>query len=340
MSHIAQAIAFLTDPQIVAATSSSSFSMADLTGAGKDRPTTIYLVVPWDKVDIQKTWLRLMITAGMHTFKHKPPGSKYRCLFMIDEFPALGKIDDMPRDIATMAGAGVDFALVIQGLSKLKEVYGDAQADILGNCAYKWFCSVNDNQTAEYLNKTLGSKTIRIKNKGESSGESFGGQGHRSKSEGESVSYSEKGRELLTVDEVLNLGNDVAILLTPNSRPHYLRPIEYWNLQEAFIRLREKYPDLYWPLYFDRNAALDKSKPQCDPQPPDAAVKTPAGGTSVPAKSAYDPTVYAPKNAPLPTRTAPAREQSKPSPSNYDPEYYSPRRIAERAAAKKPPADG
>src|ERR1022692_1657006 len=95
MSHIAQAIAFLTDPQIIAATTSSSFSMADLTGAGKDRPTTVYLVVPWDKVDIQKTWLRLMITAGMHTFKHKPPGSKYRCLFMIDEFPALGKIDDM-----------------------------------------------------------------------------------------------------------------------------------------------------------------------------------------------------------------------------------------------------
>jgi hypothetical protein len=128
-------------------------------------------------------------------------------------------------------------------------------------------------------------------------------------------------------------------LLTPNSRPHYLRPIEYWNLQEAFIRLREKYPDLYWPLYFDWNAALNPTEPQCDPQPPDAAVQRPAGGTALPAKSAYDPTVYAPENLLPPTRTAPAREQSNPSSasSNYDPEYYSPQRIAERAAAKKPP---
>ena len=64
--------------------------MGDLTGAGKDRPTTLYLVVPWDKMDIQKTWLRLMISIGMHTFKRKPPGARYRCLFLIDEFPALG----------------------------------------------------------------------------------------------------------------------------------------------------------------------------------------------------------------------------------------------------------
>jgi type IV secretory pathway TraG/TraD family ATPase VirD4 len=69
------------------------------------------------------------------------------------------------------------------------------------------------------LSKTLGKKTIRIQNTGESSGQSFG-QGHRTKSEGESVSHSETGRELLTPDEVQNLGRDVAILLTPNSRPH------------------------------------------------------------------------------------------------------------------------
>ncbi len=289
-------------------------------------------MVPWDKVDIQKTWLRLMITAGMHTFKHKPTGAKYRCLFMIDEFPALGKIEDMPRDIATMAGAGVDFALVVQGLSKLKEVYGDAHADILGNCGYKWFCNVNDLQSAEFLSKTLGKKTIRIKNKGESSGESFGGN-HRSKSEGESVSYSETGRELLTADEVLNLGRDAAILLTPNSRPHYLRPLEYWNLQEAFARLKERYPDLYWPLYFDRNAALDPSVSQCTPQPPDAAVQKPSGGTSLPAKSAYDPTVYAPKTSPKPALNPDPQPASKPESgaSHYDPSRYSPLREKDKS---------
>ena len=144
--HIAQTTAFMTDPRILDATMKSSFSMADLTGSGKDRPTTLYLIVPWDKMTIQRTWLRLMITAGMHTFRYKPPDARYRCLFLIDEFPALGNLEEMPTEIAAMAGAGVDFALVVQGLDKLKEVYGDAHSDIVGNCSYKWFCNVNDNQ--------------------------------------------------------------------------------------------------------------------------------------------------------------------------------------------------
>ncbi len=338
MGHIAQATSFLTDPQIQAATKTSSFSLADLTGAGEDRPTTLYLVVPWDRIDIQKTWLRLMITSGMHIFKHKPPGAKYRCMFLIDEFPALGKLDDMPRDIATMRSAGVDFVLAVQSLTQIRDEYGPAADNIIGNCSYKYFCNVTDLPSAEYLSKTLGKKTIRIKNKGESSGESFGGQGHRSKSEGESVSYSETGRELLTPDEVIHLGTNAAILLAPNTRPHYLRPVDYWNLQDAFEGFQKKYPDLFWPLYYDRNAALSSSIPQCTPQPPETAQR-PAGGTPLPAKSAYDPTVYAPENAPRPTRTAPAGKQTKPPatpPSNYDPGYYSPDRIAERAAAEKP----
>jgi type IV secretion system protein VirD4 len=349
MGHIAQATAFLTDPQIVAATASSSFSMTDLTGAGKDRPTTLYLVVPWDKVDIQKTWLRLMITAGMHTFRRKPPGSHYRCLFLIDEFPALGRIDDMPREIAGMSGAGVDFALVVQGLAKLKDVYGDAHADIIGNCAYKWFCNVNDLQSAEFLSKTLGNKTVRTTNRGENKGSSFssGPNAHSSTSEGDNISYGETGRALLMPEEVLNLGSETAILLAPNSRPHYLRPVDYWKLQEAFSMFRASYPQLYWPLYYDRNACLASDRPQCTPQPPLAAGQMEPGqmdiGTQTTTGASHiDLTAYAPKNAPRPTRTAPAREQSKPSGSpNYDPDYYSPQRIAERAAAaKKPAGDG
>ncbi len=344
MGHIAQAVAFLTDPQIIAATATSSFSMTDLTGYGKDRPTTLYLVVPWDKVDIQKIWLRLMITAGMHTFRRKPPGSPYRCLFLIDEFPALGRIDDMPREIAGMSGAGVDFALVVQGLSKLKDIYGDAHTDIIGNCAYKWFCNVNDLTSAEFLSKTLGNKTIRTTNRGENKGSSFsaGANPHSSTSEGDNISHGEAGRALLMPDEVLTLGSETAILLAPNSRPHYLRPIDYWNLQGAFASFRMTSPDLYWPLYYDRNACLASDRPQCTPQPPPAAGQMEIGTQTPTGTHNYDLTAYAPKNAPQPTRTAPAREQGKPSGSpSYDLDYYSPQRIAERAAAaKKPPGEG
>jgi hypothetical protein len=57
-------------------------------------------------------------------------------------------------------------------------------------------------------------------------------------------------------DEILNLGRDTAILLAPGTRPHYLRPIDYWQIAEAFASLREVYPDMYWgrlPLKWDEN---------------------------------------------------------------------------------------
>ena len=113
-------------------------------------------------MDTQRTWLRLVIAAAMHTFKRSRKRARFghRCLFLIDEFAALGRIDDMPRDIATMGGFGVDFALVVQGLDQLKDHYGEAKGTILSNCAYKWFCNINDLDSAKYLSDTLGKKTV------------------------------------------------------------------------------------------------------------------------------------------------------------------------------------
>jgi len=274
LANLSQYTTFLSDPQIKAATSTSSFSMTDLTGAGKARPTTLYVVIPPDRVDTQKTWLRLMITAGLTAFRRKPQGARYRCLFLIDEFPALGMINGIRTDIATMAGIGVDLALVVQNLAQIRELYGGGgENDIVSNCGYKWFCNVNDLSTAEYLSKTLGKKTVRTEHKGESSGESFDTKHWNDKATGkttgQSTSYGEMGKDLLSVDEVLNLGPGKAILLAPSSFPVYLLPVDYWRLQEVFAAFRERSPNLYWPLFFDPNPylALNQQAKCLDPLP-------------------------------------------------------------------------
>jgi type IV secretory pathway TraG/TraD family ATPase VirD4 len=137
-------------------------------------------------------------------------------MFLIDEFPALGHIQELPRDLATMSGYGVDFTLAVQGIDQLKDVYGDAHATILNNCAYKWFCNVSDLQTAEWLSKALGKKTVRTTSTSQSKAAPGAGT-----TATETESRGETGRDLLTPDEVLNLGRDVAILLAPETRPHY-----------------------------------------------------------------------------------------------------------------------
>jgi len=132
-------------------------------------------------------------------------------------------------------GFGVDFALAVQGLDQLKDHYGEAKNTILSNCAYQWFCNLNDLDSAKYLSEVLGKKTVVTETTSDST--SSGGRGG---STSHSVSHGETARALLNPDEVLNLGKDVAILIQPKGHPHYLRPVDYWNLPRAFSSLREK----------------------------------------------------------------------------------------------------
>lgn len=248
MANLAESTRFLSDPQMKAATGESSFSMTDLA----TKRATAYVVIPAERMDTQKTWLRLIVAAAMHTMKRARANARFdhRCLFLIDEFAALGRMDDLPRDIATMSGFGVDFALIVQGIDQLKDHYGEASSTILSNCAYKWFCNVNDLESAKYLSETLGKKTVRTV----STSTSHTSTGDTSSST-TSTSLGETGRSLLNPDEVLHLGRDVALALQPHGHPHYLQPVDYWNLPEAFTKLRDIHPGFYWdpPLAYDEN---------------------------------------------------------------------------------------
>jgi len=81
--------------------------MADLTGAARTGRRRFTSSSRPTGVDTQRTWLRLMITAGIRLSAENRPAQKYRCLFLIDEFAALGKLD---ISIATMSGYGIDYA--------------------------------------------------------------------------------------------------------------------------------------------------------------------------------------------------------------------------------------
>jgi type IV secretion system protein VirD4 len=249
MANLAETSRFLSDPQVKAATATSSFKMEDLVGGN----TTVYVVIPPDRIDTQKTWLRLVIAAATHSVKRPKTvrRSGRRCLFLIDEFPALGRVEDLPRDIATISGFGVDFALIVQGLDQLKDHYGEARGTILSNCAYQWFCNINDLDSAKYLSESLGKRTVGTT----SESDSFS-PGNAEK--GSSITRSETGRSLLNPDEIINLGRDVAIAIQPNGHPHYLKPVDYWRLGEAFGSLRNTHPSLYWepPLEYDDNPYL------------------------------------------------------------------------------------
>jgi type IV secretory pathway TraG/TraD family ATPase VirD4 len=201
-----------------------------------------------------------VIASAMHAMiasRENPSGKTLRrCMFMIDEFGSIGHIPDVASQLAQMRGYGMDFTLVLQGLNQLKEHYGDAKDSILGNCRYKYFCDVNDLESAKWLSETLGKKTVETLTKSESQGSSKGGQ-----TEGTSTTLGETGRALLTPDEIMLLGRDTAILLNPDTRPHYLHTVDYRKLTQAYQHLSHTHPNLYWQpaLTYDQNPHYNAS---------------------------------------------------------------------------------
>ena len=251
-SNLAEATKFISDPQIKESTASSSFAIRDLI----DTRMTVFLVFPTDRMSQARTWLRLILAAVTHTFRRTPRRhDSPRCMFVIDEFPALGRLDDMPNDIAVMRGYGLDFTLVVQGIDQLKHHYGEAHQTIINNCQYKWFCNISDPVTAKYLSEACGKKTVGTTTTGTGSGPG----GNTS-----SVNLGETGRDLITPDEVIALGKGTAIVINPGDRPFYLFPIDYWNLTPAFAHLALHSMKAYFtpPLRYDDNPYVKKAGSQ------------------------------------------------------------------------------
>lgn len=249
MLHLQERTNFI-DTAIKTSTASSSLSMDKLA----DGTLTIYLVVPFKVMKTHSTWLRMVISSAMHALIARwdnPAGkARHRCMFLIDEFGSMGHMPDIASHVAQMRGYGMDFTLILQGLNQLNEHYEKSKDSILGNCRYKYFCDVNDLESAKYLSQTLGKKTVRTTSTSTSQGATQAGQ-----TEGSSTTHGETGRDLLTPDEIQHLGKNTAILLNPDGRPHYLHPIDYRRLEQTYQNLKNSHPHLYWnpPLSYDAN---------------------------------------------------------------------------------------
>ncbi|KQX22771.1 type IV secretory system conjugative DNA transfer family protein [Sphingomonas sp. Root1294] len=225
-SNAATQLQFLADPRVKAATMKSSFQSSDIV-KGK---STIFIIIPDNQMQRQATWLRLMLGAVSEAYKRfDPAASGHRGMLLIDEFPVLGRVDTVVSDLGIVGGKGLDITLVVQDQSQLKARYGQDQTDvILSQCAWRWYCNIGDQGTAEYISNALGQMTVRTVSQTISDGEG-----------GTSRNIGETGRRLLFHDEIMALGNKVAFAFNPAGRPHYLSPVPYWQLQSYLAKIAD-----------------------------------------------------------------------------------------------------
>jgi type IV secretion system protein VirD4 len=149
---------FLDSPGIARSLSAGTVDF----GAMKREPTTIYLVLPSGRLKTHAKWLRLIISSAMAAMQRPGPAPKKQVLFLLDEFPQLGRLQSVETAVALNAGFGVKVWVAVQHLGQLKEDYGDNWETFLSAGVWTAFAP-RDVFTRDHLTKLIGTgtKTVR-----------------------------------------------------------------------------------------------------------------------------------------------------------------------------------
>ena len=127
-------------------------------------PIDVFISVPESKLDYYKPILRLMANQLIRTLEQRPQrtfssGTELPpILVLMDELSRLGKFPAITSGLMTLRSAGVTFAIFIQSIASLDEIYGHTTARvILDNCSYKVILGASDVESQQYLSNLVGS---------------------------------------------------------------------------------------------------------------------------------------------------------------------------------------
>jgi type IV secretion system protein VirD4 len=230
------------DPIIATTTAASDWSIADLMQA--ERPVSLYLVVPPSDISRTRPLVRLILNQiGRRLTETLPAENERRLLLLLDEFPALGRLDFFESSLAFLAGYGVRAFLVAQSLHQIDKAYGPNHA-ILDNCHVRIAFAPNDERTARRLSDALGTATELRAQKNLSGRRLAAWLSHVT------VSEQETARPLLTPGEILQFPVNDALVLVSGVAPIRARKLQYYA-DRNFLARRLPAPTLASGGYAD-----------------------------------------------------------------------------------------
>ena len=212
------------DPTVAEVTSKCDWRIADLMQA--DKPVSLYLVIPPSDISRTKPLVRLilnqigrrlteeLVVSGNNT-------AKRQLLLMLDEFPALGRLDFFESSLAFMAGYGLRAFLISQSLNQIEKAYGPNNS-ILDNCHVRIAFATNDERTAKRLSDAIGSTTEMRAMRNYA--------GHRLAPwlSHVMVSRQETARQLITPGEIMQLPASEELILLSGFSPIKAKKVRYY----------------------------------------------------------------------------------------------------------------
>ncbi|TCM15076.1 type IV secretion system protein VirD4 [Novosphingobium sp. PhB165] len=250
---LSTALSFLglyRDPTIAEVTSRCDWRIADLVDA--EQPCSLYLVIPPSDISRTKPLIRLVLNQIGRRLTEAldgvgVAGRKHQLLMMLDEFPALGRLDFFETSLAFMAGYGIRAFLIAQSLNQIEKAYGEHNS-ILDNCHVRVAFAANDERTAKRISDALGTATEQRAMRNYA--------GHRLAPwlAHVMVSRQETARPLLTPGEVMQLSPDEELVLLSGMAPVRARKLRYFR-DRNFADRRLPAPTVACGPYADRPAS-------------------------------------------------------------------------------------
>ncbi|ACP53302.1 VirD4 [Rickettsia africae ESF-5] len=210
------------NPLIDSATASSDFNIQEF----KKVKTTVYVGLTPDNIQRLQKLMQVFYQQATEFLSRKMPDLKeepYGVMFLLDEFPTLGKMDTFKAGIAYFRGYRVRLFLIIQDTQQLKGTYEDAGMNsFLSNATYRITFAANNYETANLISQLVGNKTVEQRS---FSKPLFFDLNIATRTQ----NVSQVQRALLLPQEVIQLPRDEQIVLIESFPPIKSRKIKYYE---------------------------------------------------------------------------------------------------------------
>lgn len=156
-----QETGWIDDPAFADALGGGDLPPFDL-AALKAGTGSLFLCIPPGYLDTRGGFLRLFVRMGLMTMMSDlaEHGGGGRCLFLLDEFHSLGKLDIVAKAAGLMRGYGVQLWPFLQDMGQLESLYGGEEMHtFFANADARIFFGNSDKPTLQLVSEMLGNVT-------------------------------------------------------------------------------------------------------------------------------------------------------------------------------------
>ena len=215
-------------PSVVKNIGKSDFRALDLVNG--NNPVDLYFVIKPKDIDLLAPLVRIMYIQLTNLLMESLSKKNFNIIFLMDELNAYGRMKPLVKGLGYYAGFGIKMVGIFQGLDQLNSTYDKQGKEVLNGCQIQVFGRPNDEAAPDYISKTLGKETIRVKSR--NIGLKGGGN------------VSEQGKDLLSPSEIRLLPDRKAVVITGYKKPLLLDKLYYYEYPELLKRTQHQ------PVFF------------------------------------------------------------------------------------------